>query len=163
MSRDEAIFLVLDLVSAVRDLEARYSRSNREDYEALRERVIEALAVSPSDRSSPMNGMDEWQRKTNETMERRSALVTDDAKQVVNEVLDYFQKNGTDPGGWWAFPDDFSSLCLDFDSTKDDTMFWLHIERDGTLRLVWRPKGGDLKSLTFVHRPVARCSKEFTT
>jgi hypothetical protein len=74
-----------------------------------------------------------------------------DVKQVVNEVLDYFLKQGTDPGGWWVFPDDFSSLCLDFRSTKDDTAFWLDIHRDGTLRLVWRPNGGDLKSLTFVH------------
>jgi hypothetical protein len=53
MSRDEATHLVLDLVSAVRDLESRYSRSNREDYEALRERVIEALTTSPLHRDIP--------------------------------------------------------------------------------------------------------------
>jgi hypothetical protein len=51
MSRDEATHLVLDLVSAVRDLEGRYSRSNREDYEALRERVIEALFDTELDKA----------------------------------------------------------------------------------------------------------------
>ena len=75
-----------------------------------------------------------------------------DAKQVLNEVLDYFEKEDTTPGDWWAFPDDFSSLCLEFRSEKDDTTFWLDMERDGTIRLVWRPAGSELKSLTFVHQ-----------
>lgn len=72
-----------------------------------------------------------------------------DAKLVLNEILDYFQSNDRNPGGDWAFPDDFSSLCLDY-RDRHDTKFWLDIERDGTIRLVWQPLGGEITSMTFV-------------
>lgn len=74
-----------------------------------------------------------------------------DATKIINDALDYFAKSETDPGGFWAFPDDGSSLGLDF-RAKDDTVFWLDIDRDGTIQLVWRPSGGDLVSLAFVHQ-----------
>lgn len=84
----------------------------------------------------------------------------DDAKRVLNEVLDYFQETNTSPGGWWAFPDDCSSLCLDFQAEKDPTKFWLDLERDGTVRIIWKPEGGDLKSLTFVHQQRTQTERE---
>ncbi len=73
-----------------------------------------------------------------------------DAKQIINEILDYFQSKDRDPGGDWAFPDDFSSLCLDY-RDRHETKFWLDIERDGTIRIVWKPLDGELKSLVFAH------------
>jgi hypothetical protein len=75
-----------------------------------------------------------------------------DAKQFLNEILDYFQDRDRKPGGDWAFPDDFSSLGLDY-RDRHETTFWLDIERDGTIRIVWKPLGGDLKSMTFVEGP----------
>lgn len=75
-----------------------------------------------------------------------------DAKQVLNEALDYFQRENESPGEWWAFPDDGSSLCLDYESEKDGTKFWLDIERDGTIHIMWRPASGDVKSLSFIHQ-----------
>lgn len=50
MTRQEAVDLVFDLISAVRDFEQRKDRYYREQYEELRERVIDAL--SPSERGS---------------------------------------------------------------------------------------------------------------
>ena len=72
--------------------------------------------------------------------------------KTINEILDYFEKVETDPGGDWAFPDDYSSLCLDFRG-KDNTVFWIDIERDGSIRLIWRPgNNGEFKSMTFVEK-----------
>lgn len=75
--------------------------------------------------------------------------MTHDAQQVLTEVLDYFQREDTTPGGRWAFPNDGSGLCLYFKSEKDGTKFWLDICRDGTIHIMWKPVGQDLKSLNF--------------
>ncbi len=48
MSREEAIDLVFELVSAVRDYEYRRDKYYREQYEEVRGRVIDALAISPA-------------------------------------------------------------------------------------------------------------------
>lgn len=78
-----------------------------------------------------------------------------DAAKTINEILDYFQSANTSPGGEWALPDDGSSLCLDFRGV-DDTVFWIDIERDGSIRVVWRPKNGPSRSMTFVHQQVEK-------
>jgi hypothetical protein len=68
--------------------------------------------------------------------------------KTLNEILDYFQNAETDPGGDWAFPDDYSSLGLDF-RAPDGTVFWIELERNDTIRLVWRPAGAEMQSLIF--------------
>lgn len=50
MTKEEAIDLVFELVSAVRDYEHNNNRYYRNEYEEVRERVIAALANSPADR-----------------------------------------------------------------------------------------------------------------
>lgn len=74
-----------------------------------------------------------------------------DATKILNEALDYFEKTETDPGGGWAFCDDYSSMGLDFKSPAGDK-FWLDIERDGTILVMWKSAGGEVNSLTFVHQ-----------
>jgi len=74
-----------------------------------------------------------------------------DAAKVLGEILDHFQKTERWPSDDWAFDDDYSSLCLDHQS-RDGSKFWLDIERDGTLRVMWKSAGGEVNSLTFVHR-----------
>ena len=82
-------------------------------------------------------------------MTNPDAEQTGTSAQMLNESLNYFQTKEIDPGDGWAFPDDYSSLCLDFRGT-DDTAFWLDLERNGTIRVVWRPNGAKLRSMTFV-------------
>lgn len=72
-----------------------------------------------------------------------------DAKRFINEILDYFEKSDRDPGGDWAFPDDFSSLGLDFQG-RDGAVFWIDIDREGHVKLVWRNPAGEHQSMTFV-------------
>ena len=43
MTRDKAIDLVFDLISAVREYDITKNRVNRDEYEKVREKVIEAL------------------------------------------------------------------------------------------------------------------------
>ena len=50
MSENEAIDLVFDLISAVRDYEQRKDKYYRAQYEEIRQRVIDAL-VTPADRA----------------------------------------------------------------------------------------------------------------
>lgn len=75
-----------------------------------------------------------------------------DAAIVLGKILDHFQQSDTRPGEDWAFDDEFSSLCLDYLSPHG-AKFWLDIERDGTIRIIWSPgNGGEVNSLTFVHQ-----------
>lgn len=74
-----------------------------------------------------------------------------DAKHLLNEILDYFQAEDRDPGGDWAFPDDFSSLGLDY-RDRFDTKLWLDLERDGTIHLVWKFRNGEMKRMIFAQR-----------
>ena len=71
-----------------------------------------------------------------------------DAERILGEILDHFKKNDLKPEDAWAFPDDYSSLCLDHQS-PDGTKFWLDIERDGTIMILWKPKGSKPQVLTF--------------
>ena len=50
MTEEQAIDLVFELISAVRELEIMNTRSNRQTYETLRERIIKAL-VSPAEKA----------------------------------------------------------------------------------------------------------------
>jgi len=73
-----------------------------------------------------------------------------EAQKLLGAILDHYQNNDTRPGEDWAFDDEFSSLCLDCLS-PDGSKFWLDIERDGTIRVLWSPGNGkDVTSLTFV-------------
>jgi len=72
-----------------------------------------------------------------------------DAKRLLNEVLDHFDSNNIHPDDAWAFADDKSGMGLDHRSA-DGTKFWLDIERDGTIRILWKPRGiGPPQVVTF--------------
>lgn len=75
-----------------------------------------------------------------------------EAVKVLNEAMDYFEKTETDPGGEWAFCEDYSSLGLDFRSPNGDA-FWLDLERDGTILVMWKKADGEVNSVTFVQQP----------
>ena len=64
------------------------------------------------------------------------------ATKVINEILDHFQNNGEKPSDNWDFDDEFSSMCLDHQSS-DGAKFWIDIERDGTIHILWKAAGAD--------------------
>ncbi len=70
-----------------------------------------------------------------------------DASAVLTEIIDYFAASNEGAGGEWAHPDDFSSYCLDFQG-EDGTKFWLDLEKDGTIHLMWK-RGEAMKSMNF--------------
>lgn len=75
-----------------------------------------------------------------------------DAKTLLNEIIAYFATAKESPGDFWAHDDNFSSYCLDH-KARDGTIFWLDLEDDGTIRIVWRPAGAaKSQSQTFVAR-----------
>lgn len=57
--------------------------------------------------------------------------------KLLNDALDHFAKNDCYPGDWWAFTDDGSELCLEY--AEGDARFWIDLNRDGTVTLLWRP------------------------
>lgn len=72
-----------------------------------------------------------------------------DAAALIGEILDYFDRTGKDPGGWWAPPEDGSGLGLYYPG-EDGSSFTLDLERDGTIRLFWWEKGKPYRGMTFV-------------
>ena len=69
-----------------------------------------------------------------------------DAKRILGEILDHFKKNDLNPEDAWAF--DYSSLGLDHQS-PDGTKFWLDLDRDGTIMILWKPRGSKPQVLRF--------------
>ncbi len=63
-----------------------------------------------------------------------------DAKALLAEIIDHFASSEETPGDWWAPAEDHSSYNLQHDS-KDGTRFWIDLDKDGTITLVWRPCG----------------------
>lgn len=82
----------------------------------------------------------------------RCSAGTNDASAVLTEIIDYFATSEEGAGGEWAHPDDFSSYCLDFQG-RDGTKFWLDLEKDGTIHLMWK-RGDVVKSMNFGLLPV---------
>jgi len=74
-----------------------------------------------------------------------------DASSLLTEIIDHFAHAKESPGDWWAHPDDFSSYCLDHQS-HDGTIFWLDLEKDGTIRIVWRATGKPPVIMTFIQQ-----------
>lgn len=71
------------------------------------------------------------------------------AKKTLNEALDFFAADDTNPGNDWTFTDDGAELCLDYLSS-DGARFWLDLKRNGTIDLLWRPPGSqEAQSFTF--------------
>lgn len=74
------------------------------------------------------------------------------AAELLTEIIDYFITAKESPGDFWAHDDSYQSYCLDH-KARDGTIFWLDLEHDGTIRIVWqRPQDEKLKSMTFVAR-----------
>lgn len=63
-------------------------------------------------------------------------------KEIVIAVLDHMQANDLRPEDAWAFSDDYESLGLDHRS-PDGSKFWLDLDRDGTITILWKPAGAD--------------------
>jgi hypothetical protein len=79
-------------------------------------------------------------------------LADSSASALLTEIINHFATAKESPGDWWAHDDDYSSYCLDHKS-KDGTVFWLDLEDDGTIRIVWKPANEEkLRGMTFVAR-----------
>ena len=65
---------------------------------------------------------------------------TSDAKQFLNEIIAHFATSKEGPGEDWAHDDAFTSYCLDH-RAKDGTRFWIDLEDDGTISILWKPAG----------------------
>jgi hypothetical protein len=59
---------------------------------------------------------------------------------LLTEIIDHFANAKESPGDWWAHDDEFSSYCLDHQA-RDGTKFWLDLDKDGTITLLWKPAG----------------------
>jgi hypothetical protein len=67
-------------------------------------------------------------------------IVTDLARTLLSDILDYFIENDVHPGDEWSFSDDQTTFGLDFWG-KDGTKFWLNLNRDGTIDIFWKRAG----------------------
>lgn len=63
-----------------------------------------------------------------------------DTPALLTEIIDYFATAKESPGDFWAHPDDLSSYCLDHQA-RDGTKFWIDLEKDGTIMVLWKPAG----------------------
>jgi hypothetical protein len=63
-----------------------------------------------------------------------------DAKQFLNEIIAHFAAAKEGPGQDWAHDDGFTSYCLDH-LGSDGTKFWIDLEDDGTICILWKPAG----------------------
>jgi hypothetical protein len=73
-----------------------------------------------------------------------------DAKVLLTEIINHFITAKTGPGDFWAHDDQFESYCLDYKS-EDGGIFWLDLESDGTIRIVWKANhNASIQSQTFV-------------
>ncbi len=59
---------------------------------------------------------------------------------LLSEIIDHFASSEETPGDWWAPAEDRSSYNLQHDS-KDGTRFCISLDKDGTITLVWKPRG----------------------
>lgn len=76
------------------------------------------------------------------------------AAKALGEVIDHFAKTGTHPGDWWAPTEDGSELCLEHEG--HGVKFWLDINRDGTIELLWKPSAGaPVQTFKFAALPAA--------
>lgn len=74
------------------------------------------------------------------------------AANAMTAALEYFERTGRNPGDWWAFTDDQSEMCLEFNG-NDGAKFWLDLNKDGTIQLMWRaPDTTKAESINFVPR-----------
>lgn len=64
------------------------------------------------------------------------------ATKMLSDALDHFRNGSISPGGDWTFSDDLESLCLDHRS-PDGTKFWIDLQRDGTIIILWKPAGAE--------------------
>lgn len=71
------------------------------------------------------------------------------ASAILTEIIDHFITAKESPGDFWAHDDAFQSYCLDH-KARDGTVFWLDLEHDGTIRLVWKPARAEMRSMNFV-------------
>jgi hypothetical protein len=82
------------------------------------------------------------------------AAMTDSAKALLTEIIDYFAICDDTPGDFWAHDEDRTSYCLDYRSS-DGTKFWIDLDKDGTITLLWKPLGqGQPQIMTFAHGTV---------
>ncbi len=73
-----------------------------------------------------------------------------DAKTFLAEIIDHFANSEETPGDWWAPTEDHTSYCLDHKS-KDGTKFWIDLDKDGTITLVWKPCGQESSGVMQFH------------
>lgn len=73
-----------------------------------------------------------------------------DAAALLTEIVDHFAKTGENPGDWWAHCDDYTSYSLDHTS-KDGTKFWIDLDKDGTITLLWKSPGQEKAEIKQFH------------
>lgn len=69
-----------------------------------------------------------------------------DGAAFLTEIIAYFSTAKESPGDAWAHPDDFSSYGLDHQS-RDGTKFWIDLEQDGTIMVLWKPVGQQVPTI----------------
>ena len=81
------------------------------------------------------------------------------ARTLLTEIIDYFANCDEKPGDFWAHDDEFESYCLDHRS-KDGTKFWLDLEKDGTISIMWKPATAAKPTVMFFTARAPRLSQE---
>ena len=67
--------------------------------------------------------------------------LTLEAAAMLTEIIDHFANTEERPEDW-AHDDTGRSFCLDYRS-KDGAKFWLDLDKDGTITVLWKPAGAD--------------------
>jgi hypothetical protein len=73
---------------------------------------------------------------------KRRVNMAHDPSALLTEIIDHFTHAEEGPGDAWAHDDEFASYALDYRG-KDGTVFWLDMEKNGTISVTWKPAGAD--------------------
>lgn len=68
--------------------------------------------------------------------------MSDDPKKLLTEIIAFFSTCQEGLGDGWAHDSEFKSYGLDY-RHRNGTVFWLDLEDDGTIHVLWKPVGQD--------------------
>jgi len=68
--------------------------------------------------------------------------MSEPAKKLLNEIIAFFSTCQEGLGDGWAHDDEFTSYGLDY-RHRNGTQWWLDLENDGIIRILWKPVGQD--------------------
>ncbi len=62
------------------------------------------------------------------------------SSEFLSKIIDHFAESDDGPPGDWAHDTDCSSYALEHRG-KDGTRFWIDLDKDGTISVLWKPAG----------------------